>query len=153
MLKGIPSLLNADLLHALAAMGHGDTIAIVDANFPAASTAQRLLQVGGANAPAVLDAVLAVFPLDTFSVPAAITMEVVGAPDDVPAVVAGFASVFTRHDLAEVEIGQLPRDAFYQRAREAFAVVLTGELRPYGNILLVKGVLSSDECESGDETP
>jgi L-fucose mutarotase len=141
MLKGIHPLLHADLLHALAAMGHGDAIAIVDANFPAAGMARRLLQVAGAGAPAVLDAVLSVLPLDTAVIPAAITMAVVDAPEDIPAPVAEFAAVFTAHGLADLEIGRLPREAFYARAREAFAIVRTGELRGYGNILLVKGVL------------
>jgi L-fucose mutarotase len=145
MLKGIPPLLNADLLHVLASMGHGDAIAIVDGNFPAASTSRRVLRLSGANSPAALDAVLTVFPLDTLAVPAAITMEVVGAPDDLPETVADFAATFTRHNLADAEIGRLPRDEFYQRAREAFAVVQTGETRPYGNILLVKGVLDKDQ--------
>ena len=145
MLRGIPPLLHADFLHALAAMGHGDTLAIVDANFPAASHARRLVSVPGASAPAVLDAVLTLFPLDTFVVPAAFTMEVVGTPDAVPAAVADFAATFTRHGLGDAEIGRLPREAFYARARDAYAIALTGESRPYGNILLVKGVLNEPD--------
>ena len=94
-----------------------------------------------AAAPAVLDAVLTVFPLDTTEIPAAITMAVVDAPDEVPAPVADFAAVFTARDLADLEIGRLSRDEFYAQVREAYAVVRTGELRPYGNILLVKGVI------------
>ncbi len=144
MLKGIHPLLHADLLHALAAMGHGDRIAIVDANFPAAAIARRLLHLTGAAAPAVLDAVLTVLPLDTTEIPAAITMAVVDAPDEVPAPVADFAAVFTARDLADLEIGRVSRDDFYAQVREAYAVVRTGELRPYGNILLVKGVIGPD---------
>lgn len=142
MLRGIPPLLHPDFLHALAAMGHGDELAIVDANFPAASHARRLIVATAVDAPTVLDAVLHLLPLDTFVVPAAFTMEVVDAPDDVPAPVADFAAVFTRHGLADAEIGRLARADFYARTRAAYAVVRTGELRPYGNILLVKGVLN-----------
>jgi L-fucose mutarotase len=142
MLKGIHPLVTADLLHALAAMGHGDTIAIVDANFPAASNARRLLQVPGAGAPEVLAAVLELLPLDTGALPAAVTMAPVDA-DEIPEVVADFAAVFTEHGLADAEIASVPRGAFYARAREAYAVVATGELRPYGNILLVKGVIDT----------
>lgn len=142
MLRGIPPLLHPEFLQVLAAMGHGDELAIVDSNFPAASHARRLIAATGADAPAVLDAVLRLLPLDTFVEPAAFTMEVVGAPEDVPAPVADFAAVFTRHGLADAEIGRLPRADFYARTRDAFAVVRTGELRPYGNILLVKGVLN-----------
>ncbi len=142
MLKGIHPLLHADLLHALAAMGHGDEIAVVDANFPAASVGRRLLHASGASASQALYAVLTVFPLDTFVTPAAFTMEVVGDSDALPEPVREFAAVFTRHGLADAEIGHLERNAFYERARASFAVVRTGELRPYGNILLVKGVVN-----------
>ena len=91
MLKGIHPLLTADLLHALASMGHGDAIAIVDANFPAHSAGRSVIDVVGAGAPQVLDAVLSVLPLDSVAMPAVFTMEVIGDPDAVPAAVADFA--------------------------------------------------------------
>ena len=141
MLKRISPLLTPDLLHALASMGHGDAIAIVDANFPAATTGKRVIAVAGAGAHEVLAAVLDVMPLDALASPAAFTMTVVGEADALPEPVADFAAVMADHDLADIEIGQLERQAFYDRAREAFAVVRTGELRPYGNILLVKGTV------------
>jgi len=144
MLKGVPPLLVPDLLHALAAMGHGDEIAIVDANFPAVSIGRRVIEVRGARAAEVLDAVLALFPVDTVAVPAALTMEVIGDPAAVPEPVAEFAAAMSDHGLGDCEIGQLERTAFYARARNAFAVVRTGEMRPYGNILLVKGVVNRD---------
>ena len=84
MLKGLSPLLTADLLHALRAMGHGDELAIVDANFPAASVGRRLIEVPGAGSPEVLAAVLAVLPVDTFESPAVVTMEVVGDAAAVP---------------------------------------------------------------------
>ena len=142
MLVGVHPLLTADLLHALAAMGHGDAIAIVDANFPAASLGPRVITLAGVSSPEALAAVLTVFPLDTYEQPAAITMQVVGEPDAVPEAVADFAAVFSDQGLAEFEIASLTRHAFYERARRAFALVHTGELRPYGNILLVKGVVN-----------
>ncbi|MFO1324149.1 MAG: RbsD/FucU domain-containing protein [Burkholderiales bacterium] len=145
MLRGIHPLLTADLLHALASMGHGDEIAIVDANFPSVSVGRRVIGLPGADAPAALDAILTLFPLDAAASPAAFTMEVVGDPQAVPEPVAAFASVFTDHGLADSEIGTLERHAFYERARGAFAVVRTGELRKYGNILLVKGVVNTYE--------
>ena len=144
MLKGVPALLVPDLLHALAAMGHGDEIAIVDANFPAVSVGRRVIELRGARSAEVLDAVLAVFPVDTVAVPAALTMEVIGDPAAVPEPVAEFAAAMSDHGLGDCEIGQLERGAFYARARNAFAVVRTGEMRPYGNILLVKGVVNRD---------
>jgi L-fucose mutarotase len=142
MLKGIHPLLTPDLLHALAEMGHGDTLAIVDANFPATRIGRRVIAVRGASSPEVLDAVLTLLPLDTSESPPACTMEVVGDPDAVPEPVADFAAVFTGHALGDCEIGRLARHDFYDRTREAFAVVATGEIRPYGNILLVKGVVN-----------
>ncbi len=142
MLKGVNPLLTADLLHALRSMGHGDTIVVADANFPAAGLGPPVVEIPGANAPDVLDAVLGVLPLDDAAMPPASTMEVVDAPQAVPEPVADFAAVFTRHGLGDVEIGRLPRRDFYHHAREAFAIVRTGELRPYGNILLVKGVIN-----------
>ncbi len=143
MLKGIPPLLTPDLLHALASMGHGDTIAIVDANFPSASVGRLVITVAGAGAHEVLGAVLDVMPLDTAGGTPAYTMEVLGEPDAIPEPVADFAAVLADRDLLDVEIGHLDRQAFYERASEAFAVVRTGELRPYGNILLVKGTVNS----------
>ena len=141
MLKRISPLLTADLLHALASMGHGDEIAIVDANFPAASLGKRVIPVVGAGAHEVLAAVLEVLPLDTQASPAVFTMEVVGDANALPEPVADFAAVMADHDLADMEIGHLEREAFYARTRDAYAVVRTGELRPYGNILLVKGTV------------
>lgn len=141
MLKGIHPLLHADLLHALASMGHGDELVVADANFPWASLGRRVVHLAGATAPDALDAILTVFPLDTFVDQPALTMKVVGDPDAVPEPVRDFAAVFTRHGLADVDIGGLDREAFYARARSAFTIVRTGELRAYGNILLVKGVI------------
>ena len=143
MLKGIHPLLHADLLHALAAMGHGDELAIVDANFPSASLARRLIHASGASAPEALDAILTLFPLDTFLHPAALTMQVAGKASAVPEPVQDFAAVFARHGRAATDMGSLERDAFYARARDAYAVVRTGDMRPYGNILLVKGVVNT----------
>ncbi|MEO8507458.1 MAG: RbsD/FucU domain-containing protein [Betaproteobacteria bacterium] len=145
MLLRIHPLLTPDLLHALASMGHGDEIAIVDANFPAVAVGRRVLGLPGVDAPAALAAILTVFPLDTAAEPAAFTMAVTGDPHVVPEPVAAFAAVFTERGLADAEIGSLERQVFYQRARAAFAVVRTGELRKYGNVLLVKGVVNRYE--------
>ena len=140
MLKGLSPLLSPDLLHVLASMGHGDEIVLADANFPAATHAKRLIRLPGASAPAVLDAVLAVLPLDSFVTHAALTMQVVGDASSVPPAVAAFNTLLRQHGHAEA--GSLERFAFYERAAQAFAVVATGEGRIYGNILLKKGVLA-----------
>src|SRR6185295_3866340 len=96
-------------------------------------------------APAALDAVLTVCPVDLDAVPAALTMQVIDDPAAVPQPVAEFAATMSDHGLADCEIGQLERQAFYARARNDFAIVRNGELRAYGNILLVKGVVNSYE--------
>jgi L-fucose mutarotase len=143
MLKGLPALLTADLLYALRAMGHGDELALVDANFPAASLANRLIELPAATSPQTLTAILRVLPVDAASAPAAYTMEAADDPQAVPAAVAEFAAVFTEHGLADCEIGHLDRNAFRERARRAFAVVRTGDLRPYASILVVKGAIEA----------
>jgi L-fucose mutarotase len=142
MLKGIHPLLSADLLHAMASMGHGDELAIVDANFPAISVGRRVVTIHGADSTALLDAVLTVFPVDTFVSPAVFTMQVVGDAAAVPEPVAEFARTLRAHGLTEHKFEALERHAFYARARNAFVVARTGELRPYGNVLLVKGVVN-----------
>jgi L-fucose mutarotase len=141
VLKGIHPLLHADVLHVLAAMGHGDELAIVDANFPAVTIARRFIQLSTPSAPAALDAILTLLPLDTLAVPAAITMQVVGDAATVPEPVREFAAALARYAPA-AQLGSLEREAFYARARGTFAVVRTGEMRPYGNIMLVVGTVN-----------
>jgi L-fucose mutarotase len=142
VLVGVPRLLTPDLLHALCAMGHGDEIAIVDANFPAASTGRRVIEVPGATSTDLLDAVLTVMPLDTFVSPAAVTMEVVGDPKARPPAVLEFEATIARHTRDDRALGHHERQQFYARARNAYIVARTGDARPYANILLVKGVIA-----------
>ncbi len=139
MLKGIDPLLSPDLLHALAGAGHGDVIAIVDANFPARRVASRLVTVAGADAPRVLDAVLSVLPIDDFEPDPIRVMQVVGDPTATPATVRAFTAILARHG-HPAPVG-LERHAFYAAASDAFAVIHSGERRFYGNILLTKGVI------------
>jgi L-fucose mutarotase len=142
MLRGIHPLLSPDLLHALAAMGHGDRIAIVDANFPALSHAKRCIALPGAAAPAVLEAILSVLPIDDFEPHPVSVMQVVGDAAMIPEAVREFAAILKQNDLAPP--ARLDRHAFYHATAEAFAVVHSGERRFYGNILLTKGVLPPD---------
>lgn len=143
MLKLLPPLLTPELLHALASMGHGDDLALVDAHFPAARLAQqgagRLLRLPGVDTVQLLEAVLQVLPLDTFGAACGWTMEVVGDAQAVPPAVLQMRQVLARH--GRQDLGTLERHAFYAQAREAFVIVQTGELRTYGNLLLRKGVL------------
>lgn len=140
MLKNIDPLLGPDLLYILRRMGHGDEIVIVDANFPAESHARRLVRMDGVSATAALEAVVSVFPIDTYVDDPIYTMEVVGDTHDVPEIVQEFRAIISRSPLQPTQFGTLGRNAFYSRSREAFAIVATGERRLYGNILLTKGV-------------
>ena len=146
VLKNIPPLLTPDALHALASMGHGDDVAIVDANFPAARVARdggaRLVLLPGAGSPETLGAVLQLLPLDDFVPEAAWTMQVVGNAGAVPAPVAEFAQALRQ--AGQQPAASLERFAFYDRTRGAFLLLQTGETRKYGNILLRKGVIASD---------
>lgn len=138
MLKGIDPILNADLLHALRAMGHGDDLVLADANFPATSMARRLIRMDGVPGPRLLEAILSVLPIDDFVPDPAVRIEVVGAAHEVPPVCAEYAAVLGRQG---VQLGAIDRFAFYDRAKEAFAVVASGEARLYGCVLLKKGVI------------
>ena len=142
MLKHVPALLTPDLLHALASMGHGDELALVDAHFPAARIAREggatLLHLPGAGLPTLLRAVLVLLPLDDVE-PAAWSMQVVGDAGAVPPAVAEAQAVLA--SASERPAASLERFAFYERATRAFAVVACGETRTYGNLLLRKGVL------------
>ncbi|QQP88416.1 ribose ABC transporter [Skermanella sp. TT6] len=138
MLKTIDPLLNGALLQILADMGHGDELAIVDANYPAAANARRLVRLDGIDATAALEAVLSLLPLDDFvEAPAA----VMTPGTEWPPILDEFQALADAAEGRAIEILGMDRFAFYERARGAYAVIATGERRLYGNIILVKGVI------------
>jgi L-fucose mutarotase len=139
MLKGLDPLLSADLLYVLRAMGHGDELAIVDANFPAATMGKRVVHLDGVSATQALEAILSVMPLDDFVDAPCARMEVVDDPDAVPEVCRAFQEIIDRAEDGRFQLARIERFAFYERAREAFALVATGETRLYGNVLLQMG--------------
>jgi L-fucose mutarotase len=141
MLKGLDPLLSADLLHVLRAMGHGDELVIVDANFPATSMGRRVVRMDGVSATRTLEAVLSVMPLDDFVDEPCARMQVVDDPDAVPEVCKEFQALIDRAEGRHFQLGRIERFAFYERARQAFALVQTGETRLYGNVLLKMGVI------------
>ena len=142
MLKTISPLLSPDLLHALAAMGHGDEVAIVDANFPATALAQRLVVATGVSTPAMMAAILSLLPTDDFIAEPGWTMEIVGDGTASLPVIDEIRATLAPHD--QRPLAALERHAFYQRAKAAFLIVQTGETRKYGNVLLKKGVIASE---------
>jgi L-fucose mutarotase len=141
VLKGIDELISADLLYVLAAMGHGDQIAVVDRNFPAVSTARRLVRIDGASVTDAGRAILTLLPLDTFVEAPVLRMEMVGSPDELPRVQNEFLALCEASEHRPITMGSLTRETFYERTRQAFAVVVTSESRPYGCFLLTKGVI------------
>lgn len=141
MLRGIDPLLTADLLHALRAMGHGDQITLVDANFPGARCAQRLINMPGLEIGAVLRAVLSVLPIDDFIPVPLLTMQVVGDPQAQPPAVLEVREISQAAGINPECLGTTDREDFYRRAQESFCVVQTGDRRLYANVILTKGVL------------
>lgn len=145
MLIGIPSIINADLLWVLRAMGHGDRLVVVDRNFPAHSVAAdtisgRLVNIDGVNDTQAMAAILKLFPLDTFIDEQIHHMQVVGEPETRLEV---HAEVYAecRAVMPEAKMASIERFAFYEASKQCFAVVQTSEDRPYGCFILTKGVV------------
>ena len=145
MLKGMDKILTGDLLKILCDMGHGDELVIADTNFPADGIAKRLVRYPGIDGGRFLEAIAPLFPLDPYVDNPTGVMELTdgdkasGMPD--PEVWAVYADILKKNDENFKEIGRIERQAFYDRARNAYAVIQTGEERLYGNLLLRKGVV------------
>ena len=145
MLKGIDPILNADVLYALRAMGHGDDLIICDTNFPADSVARQtelgfLLRID-APAAEVVKAVLSLYPLDSFVDDAAARMEIVGKPDEIPPVQKEVQKEIDKAEGKAWPMISIERYAFYERAKKAYCVIQTGERRFYGCVAFRKGVV------------
>ena len=140
MLKTIDPLLNGALLQILADMGHGNEIVIVDANYTASADAKRLVRLDGISATAVLKAVLSLLPLDDFvEEPVA----VMPPGTEWPPILDEFQALVDQAEGKAIGVTGMDRFAFYERARDAYAMIATGERRLYGNIILKKGVVRS----------
>ncbi|MFV2001502.1 MAG: RbsD/FucU family protein [Paracoccaceae bacterium] len=150
MLKGIDPRLNADVLYALRAMGHGDVLVIADTNFPSYSVANEtvfgeLLHMDNLSCAQAVEAVLSVMPLDTFVDDFAGRMQVVDAPDEVPPVQAEVQAAIDASEGSRRPMISIERFDFYDRAKQAFAVIQTGERRFYGCFTLRKGVVPPND--------
>ncbi|RUW24081.1 MULTISPECIES: RbsD/FucU family protein [unclassified Mesorhizobium] len=148
MLKGINPLLNADVLQALRAMGHGDDLIIADTNFPSDSVAKqtvlgKLLRID-APAAEVAKAVLSLYPLDSFVDDAAARMEIVGKPNEIPPVQQEVQKEIDAAEGKSWPMISIERYAFYERAKKAYCVIQTGERRFYGCFAFRKGVIPPD---------
>ena len=150
MLKGIDPRLNADVLYVLRSMGHGDALIIADTNFPSDSVARAtvygdLLRMENLTAGEAVEAVLSVFPLDTFVDDFAGRMEIVDEPDTIPPVQQEVQAAINNAEGAERPMISIERFDFYDVARESYAVIQTGERRFYGCFMLRKGVIPPEE--------
>lgn len=142
MLKGIPSVLSPELLKILMEMGHGDEIVIADGNFPSSAIAQRLVRLDGHGVTEVLDAMMKFFPLDTYVENPVGLMAVVPGDDVKPTIWDEYKATINKYDPQNCKIEFVERFDFYERAKNAYAVIATGETAIYANILLKKGVVT-----------
>ncbi|MBN9357117.1 RbsD/FucU family protein [Herbaspirillum huttiense] len=146
MLKNLHPLLNADVLYALRAMGHGDELVLCDANFPADSVARqtvlgKVLRIDGVGTTEAARAILSVLPLDNAVEQPVRRMEIMGEPATIPPVQQELQQEVNQAEGRERPIGSIERFAFYEAAKKAYCVIATGERRFYGCFLLKKGVL------------
>lgn len=146
MLKGIDPRLNAEVLGTLRAMGHGDVLILADTNFPSDSVARatvsgKLLRMDNLTSAEAAQAILSVYPLDTFVPDFAGRMEVVGAPGEIPPVQVEVQAEINDAEGSDRPMISIERFAFYDMARQAYAVIQTGERRFYGCFMFRKGVV------------
>lgn len=139
MLKGIPSIISPELLKIMMEMGHGDELVIGDGNFPGASMNERCVRCDGHNVPELLEAILKLFPLDVYQKPVYLMEKVPGDTVETPIwdTYAEIIKPYTDETFEMVE-----RFEFYERAKKAYAVVMTGESALYANVILKKGVVT-----------
>ena len=144
MLKGISPVISPDLLKALAEMGHGDELVIADGNFPCHSVGKNsiVIRADGHGVPEILDAVLNLIPLDTYTEKPVALMEVVkGDTCGTPEIWSTYEEILNKYEPSHHEIDYTERFAFYERAKGAYLIIATGEKAIYANILLKKGVV------------
>jgi L-fucose mutarotase len=141
MLKNVPPILSPELMKILMEMGHGDEIVLADGNFPAASVAQRLVRCDGHGVPELLEAVLKFFPLDIYVDQPVALMAVVPGDKTKPSIWETYRTLVKDSGEQFSDFDFVERFAFYERAKQAYAVVATSEKALYANVILKKGVL------------
>ena len=142
MLNKIPKILSPELVKTLMEMGHGDTIVIADGNFPSETCGQRVIRADGHGVPELLDAILELFPLDVkYSEAPFGLMEVVKGDTIIPEIWDEYKTILDNHHDLRPNIEHIERFEFYKRAKEAYAVIATGEKAVYANVLLTKGIV------------
>lgn len=145
MLKGIPAILSPELLKVLCEMGHSDRLVISDGNFPAEAMGKNaiVIRADGHGVPELLDAILQLFPLDTYVAAPVSLMEVMPGDDVETPIWDTYSEIITKYDTRGADcIGTIERFAFYEEAKKAYAIIATGESALYANIMLQKGVVT-----------
>ncbi len=140
MLKGISHLFSPELLSNIYEMGHGDEIILVDAHYPGTSQGTDCIRADGLEIPALLEAILPLFELDSYDEAPVLMMDVVPGDSADPAVEREFRAVIDKYQPNTPPIQKLERFEFYERSESAYAIVQTGDTRKYANIILRKGV-------------
>lgn len=140
MLKGISPLISPELLMTLSAMGHGDEIVLADAHFPGDSCNEYVIRADGLRIPDLLDAIIPLFELDSYVDHPLMMMQILPGDTLDPEVEKAYMAAVHKHAPGAAAPARIERQAFYERAQNAFAVVMTGECVKYGNIILKKGV-------------
>jgi L-fucose mutarotase len=141
MLKHIPKIISPDLMKILLEMGHSDAIVIADGNFPASTCAKRLIRCDGHGVAEVLSAILKFFPLDSYSEHSVFLMQVVPGDTIKPTIWEEYKSIVEKLEPIGSEFEFVERFEFYERAKNAYAVIATSEAALYANIILKKGVV------------
>lgn len=144
MLKGIPKILSPQLLKVLAEMGHSDRLVISDGNFPAASMGKNaiVIRCDGHGVPELLDAILQLFPLDTYVKKPVTLMEVMPGDTVETSIWDVYKEIIGKYDDRGADcVGNIERFAFYEEAKTAYAIIATGESALYANVMLQKGVV------------
>jgi L-fucose mutarotase len=141
MLKGIPSILTPELLKTLMEMGHSDEIVIADGNFPSGTLAKKVIRLDGHGVPEILDAILKFFPLDPYVEKPVVLMEVVPGDNVATPIWDTYEEIIEKHQPENNKIEHIERFAFYERTKDAYAVIATSEAALYANIILKKGVV------------
>lgn len=148
MLKGISPLISPEMLKVLCEMGHGDEIVLADANFPSETTGKRVIRADGIGAADLLKAILPLFPLDTYEKDRFILMEVVPGDPVVPVIWDEYKEILNEQEPG-TPVEFMERFAYYERAKNAYCVVATGETAQYANIILKKGLYINEPVETG----
>ena len=144
MLKGIPKILSPELLKVLCEMGHSDRLVIAHGNFPSESMGKnaKVIRCDGHGVPELLEAILTVFPLDTYVETPVSLMQVMPGDNVETPIWDEYKKIVSKYDeRGEKAIGQIERFAFYEEAKTAYAIIAAGESAVYANVMLQKGVV------------